>query len=173
METTVFFMAKVLVTIRFTDKLERIEKLTTAPSITAYNEEDKEMARKLFAVLGSYLKGRCLQMVRSCSNSKDGFLLWFQMMQEFLPSTRSRSLALAQALAQYPAFGRDKSCLESILQYEQTVQQFEEMSGSTYPSELKSATLIRCCPNKLRDHLQLSITETSTYQEIREKIMKL
>ena len=32
---------------RFSDKLERIEKLTSAPSITSYTDEDKEMARKL------------------------------------------------------------------------------------------------------------------------------
>ena len=41
---------------RLTEKLERVEKLSSAPSITAYSDEDKEMARKLFAVLGSYLK---------------------------------------------------------------------------------------------------------------------
>ena len=51
------------------------------------------------------------------------------------------------------------------------MQQFQAISGSTYPSELKSTTLIRCCPHKLKEHLRLSITETSTYQEIREKIM--
>ena len=156
---------------RFSDRLEKIEKLTSAPSIASYPEEEKEMARKLYAVLGSYLRGRCSQMVRSCSSTKDGFLLWYQLIQEFIPSTRSRSLALAQALAQYPVFSKDRSVLESILQYEQTIQHFEEASGSTYPEELKSATLIRCCGNKLREHLQLSITESSTYKEIREKIM--
>ena len=155
---------------RFSDRLERIEKMDNAPAIGSYTDEDRELARKLYAVLGSYLRGRCSQLVRSCNQCKDGFLLWYQLVQEYIPSTRSRSLALAQALAQYPMFAKDRSVMESILQYEQTVQHFEEASGSTYPEELKAATLIRCCGNKLREHLQLSITETSTYREIRDRI---
>ena len=155
---------------RFSDRLERIEKMDSAPAIGSYTDEDRELARKLYAVLGSYLRGRCSQLVRSCNQCKDGFLLWYQLVQEYIPSTRSRSLALAQALAQYPMFAKDRSVMEAILQYEQTVQHFEEASGSTYPEELKAATLIRCCGNKLREHLQLSITETSTYREIRDRI---
>ena len=153
---------------RFSDRLERIEKMDNAPAIRSYTDEDRELARKLYAVLGSYLRGRCSQLVRSCNQCKDGFLLWYQLVQEYIPSTRSRSLALAQALAQYPMFAKDRSVMESILQFQQTVQHFEEASGSTYP--VKAATLIRCCGNKLREHLQLSITETSTYREIRDRI---
>ena len=68
-------------------------------------------------------------------------------------------------------FSKDKSCLESILVYEQTVQQFEESSSTTYPDELKVATLMRCCNAKLREFLQLNIKDASTYQEVREHIM--
>ena len=68
-------------------------------------------------------------------------------------------------------FGRDKSSLESILAFEQLVMQYEEASGSTYPLELMSATLIRCCQPKLREQVQLSINEESTYQEIRDKVL--
>ena len=68
-------------------------------------------------------------------------------------------------------FAKDKSCLESILVYEQTVQQFEESSGTTYPDELKVATLMRCCTAKLREFLQLNIKEDATYNQVREHIM--
>ena len=92
------------------------------------------------------------------------------MHKEFLPSTRQRSLALAQALATYPTLGKDKSSLECILAFEQMVQQFEEASESSYPIQLKSATLIRCCHAKVREYLQLTVTDSTTYADIREAI---
>ena len=93
---------------------------------------------------------------------KDGFRLRKQLHQEFLPSTRSRSLALAGALAGYPSFPKEKSVLECILNYEELVAQFEELSGSDCPDELKSATLIRCAEASVRQHLQLTIKDSTT-----------
>ena len=75
------------------------------------------------------------------------------------------------ALATYPTFGKDKSSLECILAFEQMVQQFEEASESSYPNELKSATLIRCCHAKVREYLQLTVTDSTTYADIREAIL--
>ena len=97
-------------------------------------------------------------MVRSEATSKDGFKLWHALNQEFMPSTRQRSLALAQALGSFPCFSKDRSALEPILNYEQLVFEYEQASGSTYPKELMAATLIKCCQPRLREQIQLSIT---------------
>ena len=156
---------------RYTTLLERVEALTAPPAISTYDDGQKELAHKLYAVLTSYLRGRCSHIIKAFAKSRDGFAIWFQLMKEFEPTSRQRSLALAQALASYPVFSKDKSCLESILVYEQTVQQFEESSSTTYPDELKVATLMRCCNNKLREFLQLNIKDSSTYVEVREHIM--
>ena len=156
---------------RYTTLLEKVESLTSAPSITTYDTPEKELAHKLYAVLTSYLRGRCSHIIKAFAKSRDGFAIWYQLMREFEPTSRQRSLALAQALASYPVFAKDKSCLESILVYEQTVQQFEESSSTTYPDELKVATLMRCCNSKLREFLQLNIKDSSTYVEVREHIM--
>ena len=110
-------------------------------------------------------------MVRANANEKDGFRLWYQLCREFLPSTRQRSLALAQALSQYPNFNGKSSMLENILQYEHLVTQYEAASGQTYPTDLKSATLIRCAPNRLKERLQLSLTDRSTYADVREALL--
>ena len=156
---------------RYTTLLEKVESLTSAPSITTYDAPEKELAHKLYAVLTSYLRGRCSHIIKAFAKSRDGFAIWYQLMREFEPTSRQRSLALAQALASYPVFSKDKSCLELILVYEQTVQQFEESSSTTYPDELKVATLMRCCNSKLREFLQLNIKDSSTYLEVREHIM--
>ena len=156
---------------RYVEALEALEKKPEAPPLTAYNADEKDMSQKLFAVLTSYLRGRCAHLVRSEAKHKDGFKLWHTLCREYMPNTRQRALALAQALSAYPVFGKEKSSLESILAFEQLVMQYEEASGSTYPLELMSATLIRCCQPKLREQLQLSINEESTYQEIRDKVL--
>ena len=36
---------------------------------------------------------------------------------------------------------------------------------------ITSVTLVRCCQPKLREQLQFSINEESTYQEIRDKVL--
>ena len=157
---------------RYVETLENLEKKSEAPALTAYNANERDMSQKLFAVLTSYLRGRCAHLVRAETKSKDGFKLWHTLVHECMPNTRQRALALAQALSAYPVFGKDKSALESILAFEQLVMQYEEASGSTYPLELMSATLIRCCQPKFKKQLQLSINDGSTYQEIRDKVLK-
>ena len=138
---------------------------------SSFTTEEKELSTKLYTVLATYLKGRCFNMVKAGMKAKNGFLLWRQLHKEFLPSTRQRTLALAQALSAYPTCPKEKSSLECVLAFEQMVQQFEESSMSSYPDELKSATLIRCCHAKVREYLQLTVTDSTTYGDIREAIL--
>ena len=154
---------------RFTDLLMKTEQ-GSEPDHTVYTPEQTALANKFFAVLSSYLRGRCTQLVMANQQHKDGFKLWFQMRREFLPATRQRSLAIAQTLGQHPNFNNKISMLENILQYEQLVNQYEQTSKDTYPSDLKTATLIRCAPQKLREHLQLSLSDRSTYADVREAL---
>ena len=135
---------------KFNELLAHVEGSTKEPDCSCYTPEQTAIANKFFAVLSSYLRGRCLQMVRANQQAKDGFKLWFQMCREFLPATRQRSLALAQTLGQYPNFNQKLSMMENILQFEQLVMQYEQTSKETYPSDLKTATLIRCAPQKLK-----------------------
>ena len=52
--------------------------------------------------------------------------------------------------------------MENILQFEQLVMQYEQTSKETYSSDLKTAALTRCAPQKLKEHLELSLTDKST-----------
>ena len=93
-------------------------------------------------------------------NKVRGKTLLSQMCRELPPTTRQRSRALVQTFCQYPNFNKIPM-LESSLQYEQT-------SKETYPCDLKTATLTRCPPKKLGEHLQLSLGDRSTYADVRE-----
>jgi len=83
-------------------------------------------------VLTSYWRGRCSHIIKAFSKSRDGFAIWYQLMREFEPTSRQRSLALAQALASCPVFAKEV-LLGIILVYEQTAQQFEESSSTKCP----------------------------------------
>ncbi len=143
---------------RFGELLGKVEKMSHAPSFAAYDSEQKSMANKFFAILSSYLRGRASALVRAVANGdKDGFRLWYDLCREYLPTSKQRTLSLAQTLAQYPQFTSKTSMLEQILNFEQLVGQYESSSGNTYPSDLKAATILRCSPQRISEYLQLSL----------------
>ena len=156
---------------RFEDAFRVVEALSADQVMPKYTTAQAEMSSKLYSILSSYLKGRCLTMVRSFQKSRDGLALWRELHREFLPSTRQRSLAIAQTLASYPPFNKEKSVMEQILQYEQLVGQFEELAATKYPDELKSATLIRCAETKLREHLQLTVRDSTSFAQLKDLIL--
>ena len=153
------------------EMLSKVELSKSPPDSARYSAEEKAISKRFYAVLSSYLRGSCLQLVRANYAERDGFRLWFEMIKEFVPSPKQRALALAQALSQFPAFKEKSSMLEGVLQYETLVQQYEAASGQTYPGDLKAATLIRCSPPRLREHLQLSLSDVSTYADVREALL--
>ena len=61
---------------RFQKAFEEIEKLKPAEEIKPYTSDERDLSTKLYAVLTSYLRGRCVGLVRSFSKTKDGFRLW-------------------------------------------------------------------------------------------------
>ena len=156
---------------KYTNLLSKEERQEAEPDITIYSTEQAAMARKSHAVLSSYLRGRCLHLVRANQESKDGPRLWYQLCKEYWPSTRQRALALAQALSQLPTFNPKVTLPESISQFEQLRAQYETASKQTCPSDLKSGTLIKCAPAKFKGHLQLSLADRSSCAAARETIL--
>ena len=149
--------------------LERAEEMSG--DITMLSADEDVLSSKLYSILVSYLRGRCTQLVRAGMRERNGLQLWRDLHRECMPNTRQRGLALAQALATYPPFNPQKSILESILEYEQLIVDFEKVSSSKYPEELKSATLLRCTEQRVREFLQLSVTDPTSYSDIRETLL--
>ena len=106
---------------KYQPMLEHIEKLDKDPDMSTYSTEEKEFSVRLLSILASYLKGKCMSLVKSYNNERDGFKLW-RFHQEYLPNTRGRSVALVQALSSYPSFAKDKTAMENILVCEHVVK---------------------------------------------------
>ena len=73
---------------RYATMLERVECLTAPPALSTYDDGQKELARKLYAVLTSYLRGRWPHIIKAFAKSRDGFAIWYQLMKEFEPTSR-------------------------------------------------------------------------------------
>ena len=70
--------------------------------------EKGRRAVKLYSVLRSYLKNRPLKILRSVLNN-DGLEVWRRLSVELQPTSRSRSLAVAQALVSFPSMSKGAS----------------------------------------------------------------
>ena len=78
----------------YADELEEVEA-RGAGEIDVGRMEANTLARsrRLYTLLGSYVKGRALRIVRQV-NAQNGYEAYRQLLREYQPSTRARSLAL-------------------------------------------------------------------------------
>ena len=154
----------------YADELEEVEA-RGAGEIDVGRMEANTLARsrRLYTLLGSYVKGRALRIVRQV-NAQNGYEAYRQLLREYQPSTRARSLALVTQLAQ-ARFTDRVSYSEQIARYEEVIREYERVSGETYSEDLKIGTLLNACPTMLKMQLQLSVSRTSTYDNVREAIL--
>ena len=57
------------------------------------------------------------------------------------------------------------------MSYEALFDQYEKSSGEKYRSDLKTATLLRCAPQKTREFLQLTLRDVVTYLDMKEALL--
>ena len=124
---------------------EKAETATMWVSVEDYSPALRARSLRLYSVLASYLKGRALKILRSVT-SGDGFRVWRQLSEELQPSSRPRTLALAQALTKFPPLRDGGSVLEYALTFEKLVSEYEKASSQTYPDDLKIGTLLSGLP---------------------------
>ena len=129
----------------------------------------KAMAVRLYGVLTSYLRGRPLKLVRHMKD-ENGFEAWQRLLKETQPATRARSLALLTQLSRVQ-FTKGKTISEQLPQYESIVTEW--ISGHVYADDAKVASILQAVPPHLRAHLQLWITDTTTYEQVKNKVMEL
>ena len=89
---------------------------------------------------------------------------------ELEPSSRSRSLAMAQALVGFPAMSKGASLMDYVLTFEKLISEYEKISGTKYDDNLKIVTLLKGVPQNLKQHVMVDITDRTTYDELRTKL---
>ena len=147
------------------------ENLNGNYELDEMTDETKAQAIRLYSLLISYLRNRPLKLVRHMKQ-ENGFEAWQRLLREMQPVTRARSLALLTQLSRVQ-FAEGKSISEQLPVYESIVTEYERISGHTYGDDNKVASILQAVPAHLRSHLQLWITDSTTYEQLKNKVMEL
>ena len=94
---------------KYGDPIRDVEALDIVEPLGTLEPQERELGTKLYSILSSYLRGPTLQVVRSCSNDRNGFAVWHKLRNLYAPRARPRALEIGQAIMQHPSFGGQKS----------------------------------------------------------------
>ena len=156
---------------RFREDFTKAETASSFVAFESYEAETRARALRLYSVLTSYLKGRPLKMLKSVTNG-DGFRVWRQLTEELQPATWPRALALAQALVKFPPLKDGGSVVEYTILYERLIAEYEKVSATKYPDDLRISTLLNGLPADIKRYLQLQIDDSTTYDGLRTKLLQ-
>ena len=150
-------------------ELIEIEARCSEPcmSMSELPEQTRLRSRQLYGILSTLLKGRPLQVLR-LTQSQHGYEVMRVLHQTFQPRTRSRAMAIISAIMATPAFNKQSTIREQVHAFERACA----ASGKEVSEDIKFSILLRSLPKYLRDHINLSLTEDTTYVQVREQILQ-
>ena len=114
------------------------------------------------------MKQRPLRLVRGVTN-QNGLEAWRVITKDLQPRTRQRSLALIQSLNKIQ-FDGTKTVTEQLPQYDLMVREYERSANVTYPDDLKIASVLSALPATLRLHIQMTLQDDTTFEDLRQRI---
>ena len=135
-------------------------------SLAAMNEDSKSKALQLYALLTGLLKGKPLRLLRQ-QDDRNGLEVYRQLVQMFTPQSKTRALSVLQAFMQFPVFTKDKTLSEQIVGLERLRSEYTRCSGQDLSDDLCLSVLVRCLPSQLRQHVQLQMQDSHTFQDIK------
>ena len=157
----------------FETDLKHVEDHLNVPvtyTATPEGAASEVRSKKLYAILSGLLQQRPLKLLKQVPNS-NGMEVWRQLSSLYTPKTKSRALGILSALMTHPAFTREKTLLEQVQGLERIADEYRKSSGADVADDILLTTLVKCLPKQLQQHVQLNMTETSTFAEIKEKVI--
>ena len=70
---------------RYAELIQDVEQLETMTTMGSLDVDVKDLARKLYSILSSYLQGPALQIVRAFSSDRNGFAVWHRLKELYAP----------------------------------------------------------------------------------------
>ena len=134
-------------------------------------QDDKERQRGtfLYGLLSGVLRQRPLMLLKQVPNS-NGFEAYRQLCAANEPQNKNRSMSLLSTIMSWQQFSNKSSLLSQIMRLDGAFLEYERL-GSKLNDELKAAILLRSVTGQLRTWLQLQVSETTTYSNVRERIL--
>ena len=163
----------VSLTQQFTADLEFVEEhsdVVVTFKDTAEGKASEARAKKLYAILAGILKNRPLRLLRQVTSS-NGLEVWRQLHALYVPRTKVRSMAILGTIMSFPVFSKDKTLLEQIQVLERLGDEYHKTTGTNISEDILQTILVRSLPKAVQQHIQLGMSNTTTYQEIRERVI--
>ena len=157
----------------FTADLEFVEEhsdVVVTFKDTAEGKASEARAKKLYAILAGILKNRPLRLLRQVTSS-NGLEVWRQLHALYVPRTKVRSMAILGTIMSFPVFSKDKTLLEQIQVLERLGDEYHRTTGTNISEDILQTILVRSLPKAVQQHIQLGMSNTTTYQEIRERVV--
>ena len=138
------------------------KNLDTIIDITKEPEHVQIKGRKLYAVLSSLLKNKPQTLLKQVE-SRNGWEVWRQLQNIYL--------AVLNALTGALSFTKDKTLQEQVFALERISAEYTRVSGNAVGEDVMLGTLLRCLPQAIRNHVQLVMTDKSTYSQVRAYVL--
>ena len=146
--------------------LDHLESNTTVPiDLSTMDTAQAQRSRQLYSKLIGSLRGKPMRILKGVAN-RNGFEAWRQLLAQYQPRTRARSIPL-----NFPIFNKSQTILEQIQGFERLKAECTKSSGVDLADDVSLSILARCLPKHLQQHIQLQLTETSTYASIRSLVI--
>ena len=139
------------------------------PLVEQTTEKTKRSAF-LYGLLASLLKNRPLMLLKGVEQG-NGLEAVRQLFRTCQPSSRNRSLALLHLIMQWPNFDMRAALLPQILKLEDSFREYEKIA-SPLADELRFAVLMKCLSGQLKTYLQVTLKDSTTYEELRESALR-
>ena len=156
---------------QYEKKLTYVEdNVKGAQPLSGMNSDSKIRAEQLYSILTGLLRGRPLKILRNVSE-RNGYEVWRQLVVQYSPKTKGRAISVLSAFMNFSAFDKSKTFLEHIQSLERVRTEYRKVSGIDIGDDLQLSVLVRCLPKYLQQHIQLPLTESSTYQNVRDAVL--
>ena len=80
-------------------------------------------------------------------------------------------MAILNAIMGFPSFSKEKTLLEQVQMLERLGDEYRKASGSDISDDILLTTLVRALPRPVQQHIQLGMTNTTTYQEVKDRLV--
>ena len=140
------------------------------PLINAESTETQERCKQLYSILTGVLRGKPLRLLRQVEQ-RNGFEVWRQLCQVYMPRTKSRAISLLTALMNAPSFTKERTLLDQVLGLERLRAEYVRASGLDVQDDIMLSVLVKALPKAIQQHVQLQMSESSTYSQVRSLVV--
>ena len=142
----------------------------TPIDMSTMDSSQQDRSKQLYSILIGSLRGRPLRILKGVAG-RNGFEAWRQLLSQYQPRTRARSISMLSALMNFPPFNKTQTIIEQIQGFERLRNEYRGSSGIDLADDVSLSILVRCLPKALQQHVQLQLREDSTYGTVRSMVV--